>query len=183
MILVARKGYLPEDALTNPEKRIFNRERLGDFPLLTLHRGHALRSRIDLLMKELGIQLDLSLIHIYLGVLSAALRYEGGLSFTKTQQLLNLLLMAVLVVVLWFIASRWQKHVPEILMIGTAAIFCMSIFNAVGISDSVEVVKEQAEATKNDAPTFTLSKTGQNVIVLMMDRGMNAYVPYIFRCV
>lgn len=115
-----------------------------------------------------------------LGVLSAALRYEGGLSFTKTQQLLNLLLMAVLVVVLWFIASRWQKHVPEILMIGTAAIFCMSIFNAVGISDSVEVVKEQAEATKNDAPTFTLSKTGQNVIVLMMDRGMNAYVPYIF---
>lgn len=56
LILVARKGYLPEDALTNPEKRIFNRERLGDFPLLTLHRGHALRSRIDLLMKELGIQ-------------------------------------------------------------------------------------------------------------------------------
>ena len=77
LILVARKGYLPEDALTNPEKRIFNRERLGDFPLLTLHRGHALRSRIDLLMKELGIQPDIFL-ESHSNMLSCRLAAQGS---------------------------------------------------------------------------------------------------------
>ena len=49
LILVAKKGYIPDECLLDPKKRIFNWNHISDFPLFTLKKGHALRSSLDLL--------------------------------------------------------------------------------------------------------------------------------------
>ena len=36
------------------------------------------------------------------------------------------------------------------------------------------------EDNKEQTPHFSLSKSGKNVVVIMLDRAMGAYIPYIF---
>ena len=52
LILVAKKGYNPDECLLDSKKRIFNWNHISDFPLLTLKKGHALRSSLDLLCER-----------------------------------------------------------------------------------------------------------------------------------
>ena len=54
LILVAKKGYIPDECLLDPKKRIFNWNHISDFPLFTLKKGHALRSSLDLLCERTG---------------------------------------------------------------------------------------------------------------------------------
>lgn len=54
LILVAKKGYIPDECLLNPKMRIFNWDHISDFPLFTLKKGHALRSSLDLLCERTG---------------------------------------------------------------------------------------------------------------------------------
>lgn len=115
-----------------------------------------------------------------LGLLNAQLQYEKGIVFSKKVMLLNLILLFVLVIILWIMASKWKKRVAEILMIGTLAMAGMSVFNVVNIKDSIKDIQVQAKEGKENTPHFTLSKNGKNVVVLMLDRAAGQYVPYIF---
>lgn len=62
---------------------------------------------------------------------------------------------------------------------GIIAVVCMSVVNTVGICRSINEIKAGAQSD-GETPTFSLSKTGKNVIVLMLDRAMGPYIPYIF---
>ena len=114
-----------------------------------------------------------------LGNLSASLQYDNGVFFTRQQQLVNILVIIAAAVLLYFIVTRWRKHLPSILAVGAAALLCMSAVNTVGIYKSVNQLVEQPQ-TNESQPQFTLSRTGKNVVVLMLDRAVNAYIPYIF---
>lgn len=115
-----------------------------------------------------------------LGILTAGLRYENGLYFSPKQIFINLAVLLAAGAVLYLLTVYVKKHLHEVLVIAAVAIVAMSAVNIVGIRSSVNEVKNQAESTQTETPQFTLSKTGQNVVVLMMDRGMAAYIPYIF---
>lgn len=111
------------------------------------------------------------------GNLSSRLIYENELEYKLTDQLVNLLLIFVSVLVLNFIYIHFEKRIYDLLIIGIAAIGVMSIINMSYIDSSLEVIKVQADM---GIPNFTLSKTGKNVIVLMLDRAMGEQIPYIF---
>ena len=55
----------------------------------------------------------------------------------------------------------------------------MSVVNMNKISTAVSPLKEQAAEIAEDTPNFTLSKTGTNVVVFMLDRAMGPYIPYL----
>lgn len=114
-----------------------------------------------------------------LGILSNTLKYENDISFTRMQQLANIGILLAVAVVLWVIVTFFKKHMKEVLAIATAAMVCMSVVNIVGINKSVDTIRQQIADSGESART-TLSKDGKNVIVIMLDRGMGAYVPYIF---
>lgn len=114
-----------------------------------------------------------------LGNLSAGLIFDNGLQFTTGQMLVNLAVVLVIFAAFAFAASKWRQRIPGILAVGILAIVCMSVVNTVGICRSIDEIEESALAD-GGMPTFTLSKTGKNVIVLMLDRGMGPYIPYIF---
>ena len=53
----------------------------------------------------------------------------------------------------------------------------MSVMHMVTIKDSVDEI----ELSSSDrVPTIQLSKTGKNVVVIMLDRAVNGYIPYFF---
>ena len=113
------------------------------------------------------------------GNLTALLKYDNPLSVQVSDTLLNLgiiLLAACVVVFIW-------KKKPEILkaicIAGCIGLTVMSVSNIRGIGASfaeLEVLTEK----EREKPSFTLSRTGKNVVVIMLDRCISGFVPYIF---
>ena len=115
-----------------------------------------------------------------LGLLSSTLKFENGLSFSARQQLLNLAVLFAVAVVLYLLFRLLKKHAAQVLAIFLVAVVGMSGFNLVKINASVSGLKDKAEDYSDAMPHFTLSKTGKNVVVFMLDRAMGSYIPYIF---
>ena len=59
LILVAAKGYLPEDCFLDREKKIINWQETAKLPLITLKKGHALRSSVDVLYTNAELKPDI----------------------------------------------------------------------------------------------------------------------------
>ena len=114
-----------------------------------------------------------------LGILSSALQYETGLVFGAAEIVVNLVAVAAVAVGLYFVAKKWQKLPATVLLVVAIALSGMSVVNMVKTQKSVENLSQQAE-TAADMPSFSLSKNGKNVIVIMLDRAMGEYVPYMF---
>ena len=59
LILVAAKGYLSEDCFLDREKKIINWREAAKLPLITLKKGHALRSSVDVLYANAEMKPDI----------------------------------------------------------------------------------------------------------------------------
>lgn len=114
-----------------------------------------------------------------LGILSSTLKYEAGLNFTGKQMLINIAAILVLAVAMYAVYRWGKKLVPQILLVCTIALVVMSVKNIAGINSSVSNLDSTLNQTKEGEPSFTLSKDGKNVVVIMLDRAMNKYIPYI----
>lgn len=116
-----------------------------------------------------------------LGILSSRLKYNDQINFTQREQALNLITVAVVLVILCLIYRFRKKLAAEILAVGTLALVCMTFVNVMDINTSVDSVKEKDPETYMAVPEFTLSRTGKNVIVLMLDQAMGEYIPYFIQ--
>lgn len=114
-----------------------------------------------------------------LGIISAQLRYDFSPRFTTGEQLGNLAVMMLVAGGVLFCCDRWSKAIPAVLLTAMIALGCMSGVNVAQISTSIETTKKQLSETGTELPSFSLSRTGKNVVVLMMDRAMGEMVPYI----
>lgn len=114
-----------------------------------------------------------------LGVVSSALKYETGLVFTNKERMINILVVCALAVILYVIAVKWKKAVSMVLLTMIIALGGMSVRNAVSVKAAVDEVVSRPEIQDNNMPNFQLSKTGKNVVVLMLDRSIGGLVPYI----
>ena len=115
-----------------------------------------------------------------LGVISSTLQYEKGLSFSGTEQLLNLLALAGVGVVLYLIICKWSKATVMVLLTASIAIGAMSGVNAFKINEDITELASRKDSLQEQQISFTLSKTGKNVVVLMLDRALGHQIPYIF---
>ena len=111
-----------------------------------------------------------------LGVLSSSLQYENGLFFTRSEKLVNLLILAALACVMYVVVVKWKRIATTVLLTAILAFTLMSGLHIVNINKSLKEIETQSAQVM---PEFNLSKTGKNVIVLMLDRAMGEYVPYI----
>lgn len=114
-----------------------------------------------------------------LGIISSSLQYENGLSFSRGQQLVNLLVLMVTAALLYLCAHKWRHATANVLVISIIALCAMSAWNMVTINASVNKVST-LQLSESKFPHFQLSTTGQNVIVFMLDRSIGEYIPYIF---
>ena len=111
-----------------------------------------------------------------LGVISPTLQYENGVSFGILEQWINVLIIAALCALLIFCCIKFKRITSSVLLTAIIAVGGMSAVNVAAINTSVNEVS----ADNDSIPDFTLSKNGKNVIVIMLDRAMGQYVPYMF---
>ena len=114
-----------------------------------------------------------------LGIMTPALKYEDGFDLKLNEQLVNFLILFAVAAVMVFVAVKFKKIVPSVLLIGMAAVVAMSVTNIFYTYSAVVPLKEQAQSIHDEEPHFSLSKNGKNVIVLMTDRAISCYVPYL----
>ena len=118
------------------------------------------------------------------GILSASLVYDRYPEVTAGAKLLNLLILAAVFVLMYFVWKKKKNFVKGGYAVLIAAVAVMSVVNIVNIQSMVHKgfseLEQQAEHEDEHA-TFHLSKTGKNVVVLMMDRGISGYIPYMMQ--
>ncbi|MBQ9937105.1 MAG: YidC/Oxa1 family membrane protein insertase [Oscillospiraceae bacterium] len=113
-----------------------------------------------------------------LGVISAALKYEDGMFFTLLEQGVNLAVIVVLAAALYFIVTKFKRVVVPVLLTLSIALVGMSVPNFVTIQKSVSAVTAKLNSDSDE--TIHLSDSGKNVIVIMLDRALGQYIPYLF---
>lgn len=76
LLLVGAKGYLQEDQLLDAKRKIVNWKAVAKLPLITLKKGHALRSSVDVLYRNLGAKPDI-VLESHSNILSCLLAGQG----------------------------------------------------------------------------------------------------------
>ncbi len=113
-----------------------------------------------------------------LGIISYVLKYENGVFFEIAEQLINVGVILAISAVMLFIVIKFKRIVASVLIIASLALAGMSAVNVVTINNSVSKIAQSEEALA--MPSFNLSKNGKNVVVIMLDRAMSSFVPYLF---
>lgn len=85
LVLVAAAGYLKNEHFLDQEKRVINWRTVSELPLITLQKGHALRSSVDVLYRNLGKQPDI-VLESHSNMLSYRLAAQG-LGFTVVPEI------------------------------------------------------------------------------------------------
>ncbi len=112
------------------------------------------------------------------GNLSEMLQYDVYNAPSHKEMLINLLVLAVLAVILYLIWRRKGQIVKIVALTMCLAAFGVAAYHTIGVGTQVADATERAKH-ESGLPEITLSKTGKNVIVLMMDRAISEYVPYV----
>jgi len=114
-----------------------------------------------------------------LGVLSPDLQYVDGFSFARKEQLINIAVVLALIVLLYFVFSKFSKGVSTVLLIGSIVLVGMSVINVVQITKSAQETKTRIDNFSDQLPSFSMSQEGQNVVVFMLDRAIGPFIPYL----
>lgn len=115
-----------------------------------------------------------------LGIISSNLQYEEGFSFSAKEQILNLIILCGLTVVAYGFIIKCKKNISLVLIVAIIAIAGMSVANVVSIKKEVKTIAQNFTSQNDEAPNFQLSKKGKNIVVIMLDRALGEYVPYLF---
>ena len=111
-----------------------------------------------------------------LGIISSSLVYENGLKFATSETVLNIVVLVIAIIVLTIVLAKWSKAIPSLLLTLSIAIGAMCGMNIYKTNESINSISIQQSDVM---PNFTLSKTGENVVVLMLDRALGSYLPYL----
>ena len=112
------------------------------------------------------------------GNLSKKLIYEYGMRFGVKDILLNLLADAVIIALTAFIFMKLKKYknlIISVVLAGTVAISGMNVF----LSLSATSGHNYTFGNTAEQISIPMTRTGKNVVVIMMDRMISGYIPYI----
>lgn len=114
-----------------------------------------------------------------LGLINNELVYDNPINYTLGQQIGNLCVILLLVIVVFLLYRFVPKFLAQFMVLASAAMLCMGLWNVGNISTKLQDMMETAEKVENEAPKFQLSKTGKNVVVIMLDRALGEVMPDI----
>ena len=113
----------------------------------------------------------------HLGTVSSLLQYAVKVEFGKKKNLLALLLCAFVV---FLIHLLYKKKIIALKALACAAVTGLVILT---VSNAVQIEKDYKTLdylnSDGEAGMLKISKTGKNVVVLMMDRALGSELPYL----
>jgi len=130
------------------------------------------------------------LINVFLfpgnyGLISINFVYDHAPGHSNLEILFNLFVMLLLFAVVFFLFKLKNKNIiPVFLYICIFSLFCTSAVNiyrsnATFYELKTYYVKEQKKPDEI-LPIFSLSQNGKNIVVIMLDRAISVFIPFIF---
>jgi hypothetical protein len=131
-----------------------------------------------------------SIVNVFLfpgsyGLISVALEFDRSVNHTIQSVIINLLVLAAFTLVFLFLL--YKRLIKTVIFVFTMCFFALIGLSFVNISEIQRTYtkislyyKPENKTVKKISPLFSLSKTGKNVIVIMLDRAISVFLPYIF---
>jgi YidC/Oxa1 family membrane protein insertase len=121
----------------------------------------------------------------YYGHLTGDMVFSGFLDHSTKEIAGNLLVLALLFCLVLFVYTRKNKRIFSFLnIILFLALFPFSVKNIYSINNEYNKLAEyyipEQKTNETIEPVFSLSKTGKNVIVIMLDMAHSIFMPFIF---
>ena len=113
-------------------------------------------------------------------MLSTDLKFDSGLSISPVNMYLNLGIVVLLAVVVFFVMKKHDRVIRFMAPVLIVGVTVISGFNIFRISSEMPDIKRLMESSSSETPVVPLSKDGKNVVVIMVDRAISSYVPYMF---
>lgn len=116
-----------------------------------------------------------------LGNLSSLLIFDVEPRYPTAAKLINLGVLIILVTAALFLSKHRRRLLSAFGIILASTFVCMSAVNCAKVEKVMERVNISGLPGESSTDRIIhLSKTGRNVIVMMLDRAISGYVPYIF---
>jgi YidC/Oxa1 family membrane protein insertase len=129
----------------------------------------------------------ITMINIYLfpgkyGFVTLMFTFSEKVSSTMTANLFNLLIIVITILLAMILISRFQKAILSILVITACALVLIGTVNSIKIRNEYLAFQVQLSRDNSSAysTVYQFSKTGKNVLLIMLDRAISGYIPYIF---
>ena len=119
-----------------------------------------------------------------LGLLSSYLVFDNDPEFPKLGVILNLFVVALLFGGVMFMC-RFRRGVVAATYVSVMLLFSVSVLSFVNVHRTqaqfaeLSYVKSLGTGGDDEKPVFSLSRTGKNVVVLMLDRAISGYFPLL----
>ena len=125
------------------------------------------------------------------GNMSAALQYDLVPVITRRDYLINVFLLLAAAALLYLLWKKQSRLVKVLAVASCIALTGMAGLNIVSIGRNTTDIRAQAEERVRigeEGPesgareaSIPLSRTGKNVVVIMLDRSIGAFVPYLMQ--
>jgi YidC/Oxa1 family membrane protein insertase len=95
---------------------------------------------------------------------------------------LNLLILAATVTLVICFVSRFRRIFTSAMMIAFSALILTSAINVIKIYTEFNSYQLQMSSDNilTDKPVYQFTRDGKNVLIMMIDRAISGYIPYIF---
>lgn len=113
-----------------------------------------------------------------LGNLSPRLQFDNQPAYGVKETLINTAVIIGAALITHIIIKKANKLIIPILAAAIVATGAMSIKNISTINKEYNKLASTIEQS-DELPTYTFSKNGKNVVILMMDRMISQFIPYI----
>lgn len=119
------------------------------------------------------------------GNISALLKYDRTMILTGKEMLFNLSLVLSVMLIL-FLLWKYKRELSSVISTAMCfAVILMSSINIFSINKETAEIKlnstTMAQESSGEMPKFALSRTGKNVVVIMLDRAYSGFVPFILQ--
>lgn len=115
-----------------------------------------------------------------LGIMSNVFRFDNTPSYSGKEKLLSSLVSVLLFAGAIFLTVKKPKLARSVSLVMLISVICLTAVNGISINRQVREIKANAATGSEDESRIRLSRDGKNVVVLMLDRAISGYVPYIF---
>lgn len=112
------------------------------------------------------------------GKLTMELIFDHYPRFDRLPKLINLILIVVLALAVIFLMKKYSRVVIMSVLVLAVSMLAMSLKELISVKGALKDVHPESYFAEEDR-TIPLSRNGRNVMVIMLDRAVGLYIPFI----
>ncbi len=114
-------------------------------------------------------------------ILTSDLQFDPVFYLPSKQVIINLIVVVIVIPLIILICKKASSIIRFLGPVLLAVAIALSGYNVYKISSEMPSIRRAAAHTTKQIPQVELSKDGKNVVVIMLDRAISSYLPYIFQ--